>query len=157
MFDLVKIKFADEEMTIDPKELSFNENNIGEAMERIGNLTSYYGQSFAKAEYWLELLEKRYDDKYMAAFAKFKNDGAGSDKLCDAMVKSLPEIIELGDEIVNAKFAKVQLQQYLKAVDRTHSSLISRSYTLRKEMDKFPTSNLTSILNEFEKEGHENE
>lgn len=132
----MKIKIAEEELEVDPNELAFTEATINEKMERLGSLSSFYGQKFADAEYYWSQLEKAVDNMYMAKFVQYKDEGRGSDKVCEALAKIDPIVIELSEKALNAKKAKIQLQQYLKAIDITHQNVQSRGHMIRKEMEK---------------------
>lgn len=136
MSEIIVVKFNNKEVVLDPSNLKFNENNINEYLESLGGLISYYGQQYADADYHFSVIQKRVDNITAAKYAFFKEEGRGTDKLCEALASTDPEVLALEEELLKAKYARLQLQQYLRSLDITHQNLISRGHMLRKEMDK---------------------
>lgn len=122
-------------VTIDPKNLNFNETNLTEYITKEGGYYDNFGGYLSRAEKLLQIAELRAEETYSDRFATFKDNG-GSDKLCEARAKSDAEYIKAKERVVDAKYLVNRLKNHLRAWDKNHDNAQSLGHFLRKEMDK---------------------
>jgi hypothetical protein len=129
------IKIGEEEIHLDPKNLVFNEANLGEFLASAGVWYDYFGQKLCDAEALFQNYTLKYDALYAEKFAMYKDSGC-SDKLADAKTVASHDVYEAYDKVIAAKHKVRLVYQHLKAWDMAHQNALNRSYTLRAEMGK---------------------
>ncbi len=124
------------QVVMEPKNLEFNEANLGRYLEQEAAWYDYFGQKLADAEYILARLTDLHDLKYACYFKIEKSENKASDALAEARATSTPEVVELARLITDAKHNVKLIQQHLRSWDRNHENVQNRGHTLRKEMDR---------------------
>jgi len=133
------IMVGDEEVSIDPNRLRFNEQSLNAFMENLSIWYNYYGEKLADAEYIMQRIDQRLDQTYSEKFEEYK-EGKTAATLAEAKAKIDPEYVELKIKQIKAKNTVRILQQHLRAWDKAHENAQSRGHWLRREMDKFSTN-----------------
>jgi hypothetical protein len=129
-----KLKVGDQEVTIDPSLLEFNEATLGGWQDKAGVWYAYYSEQLANAEFLLAKAEEKYETKYYDAFKIHK--AGNSDKLAEANARTDADVLEAQTAATAAKLRVTSLKGFLRAFDKAHDNAQSRNYMLRKEMDK---------------------
>lgn len=124
-----------DKVLLDPKNLVFNEATLNKQLQEAGGWYNYYGQRLADAESILQFREMTYDTTYSHAFVAAKAEG-GTEKASEAKAKTDDSVENAKLAVIGAKRVVKKLQQYMRALDKTHESVINFGYMLRKEMDK---------------------
>lgn len=133
--DADKIKIANEEVHLDPKNLEFNEATLVDYLKNEASWYNNFGAKLARAEYLLQSRELEHERIYAEKFRDFKDDG-GSDNLCKSKAECDNEVVEAKEKVIKARFKVKLLQQHLRAWDKNHENAQSLGHMLRKEMDK---------------------
>jgi hypothetical protein len=145
----MKVKVGDEEVDLDPKVFRFTEATLSEYLMKDASLLSYYGAKWADAAFIHATYEDRYEQAFSRKMREYKETGA-TDKLADAMAKSDPEVVEIKEQIRNAKRIKDLLSNHMKALEKNHENALNLGYNIRKELDvhnKSAVKSLDDILN----------
>ena len=126
---------GDQEISLDPNNLKFNEQTISEYYQNEGGHYDYYSSKLADADHLLLKRELIYDVIYNEKFVLNKELG-GSDKYVEAKTKSDEDVVRAKEDVILAKHKKGLLQQHVRSWDRNHDNALSLGHMLRKEMDK---------------------
>jgi hypothetical protein len=130
-----KLKFDKYEVTIDPENLRFDENNLSEYIQKEGGHYDNFGGYLAMAERHLQNKEVLYEKLYCERFEEAKELGA-SDKLAEAKSKKDVDVVSMKEEVIEARYSVNRLKNHLKAWDKNHDNAQSLGHMLRKQMDK---------------------
>jgi hypothetical protein len=129
------IKLGNEEISLDPLNMSFNENTLSNYLEHEYGWINYFGEKLADVEALMKLREIDYDATYGEKYDKYKTEGC-TEKQAEARTKSDIEVIDARKKVVDAQHKQKLLYQHLRAWDKNHENAQSRGHFLRKEMDK---------------------
>jgi chromosome segregation ATPase len=154
-----RVRVYDQDVILDTSKLYFSENTLSEYLEKEGGYIDYIGAKLADAEKQLAEVELKidkeeaeYDRKYAQAFTYLKSTEGGSDKLTEGKAKldtdvaaKEKEILEMKQELIEAKHGVRLLQQHLKAWQINHENAQNRGNTLRREMDRLNKDVIYSV------------
>lgn len=133
----ITVMVKGQQVELDPANLNFSEATLSEYLEHEGGWYDYYASKLAEAEHTLQLLEIKEDETYGDKFTYWKEEQAcGSDKLAENKTKSDPDVVNIKQEVADAKRIVRLLQLHLRAWDKNHDNVQSKGHFLRKEMDK---------------------
>lgn len=125
-------------VSIDPENMKFNETNLNNYLQKEAGYCDNFGAYLALAERNLQNKEVMHENVYHQRFVEAKDQG-GSDKRAEAVAKSDPIVVELREQVVDARYIVNRLKQHLRAWDKNHNNAQSFGHTLRREMDKLNT------------------
>ena len=144
------IDLVDEQVTLDPVRLQFNDSTLSKYMEEISLWYDYYSSKATKAEELYANAELTRQSRHDFYFLQAKSEGL-TEKSSEAHARIQPEIVELQKKENYFKSATKQLKEYLRSLDKAHSMAQNRGYMIRKEMEK-----LNSDIMWSKNSGHEN-
>jgi hypothetical protein len=130
-----KLKFDKFEIEIDPENLRFDEQTLSAYIQTEGGHYDNIGAYLALAEKNLQNKEVLHEKLYCERFEEAKEEGS-SDKLAEAKAKKDGDVVEMKQQIIEARYAVNRLKNHLKAWDKNHDNAQSLGYMLRKQMDK---------------------
>lgn len=136
------ITIGGEEIQIDPSLFQFDQNSLSQYLEVEAGWYSYYGAKLADAEAEYQFIDAKLDATYGEKFVHLKENEGGSDKLVESKVKQDSEYQELNKKKIAAKRRVKLLQQHIRAWDKNHDNAQQLGYLLRKELDKWSTSDI---------------
>lgn len=94
MFDYTKtIVVGDQEVVLDNNLLQFNEQTLGQFIQKMHGYYSYFGSKLAEAELELNEADRMLEGCYHENFARHKTNGAGSDKLAESLLDQMLSIL----------------------------------------------------------------
>ena len=125
-----------EQITIDPVNFRFNENNLSEYLQKEYSWVDYFGRKLAEFEKVQFDLEADYDLVYGQVYDNYKTNHNCTEKQAEAKTKSDATVIAAKKAINAAKADVKTLAQHLKAWDKNHENAQSLGHFLRKSMDK---------------------
>jgi hypothetical protein len=137
--DKTYIVIGDEEVVIDPSLLEFTDANLKDYMESEAGWIHYFGSKLCEAEYYMSIKESEYSRLYDDFFLGYKQ-GKMTEKMAEAKAESEPSVAKARIEYFKAKKDMKHLQLYLRAWEKSHENAQSRTYVLRKEMDRLPAT-----------------
>lgn len=136
-----KLEFDKYAVLIDPENLRFDEVTLTSYIQKEGGYYDNFGHYLSLAERNLQNKESQYEKMYCQRFVEAKEYGS-SDKLAEAKAKSDTIVMDLKNEISEARYAVNRLKNHLKAWDKNHDNAQSLGYMLRKQMDRLPTDTI---------------
>jgi len=129
----VKIKVVGVEIVLDPENMRFSENNIGEYMNKEYGWYDYLGKQLEFAQKEVFLLEIDAETLYSKKFLESK-DAGGTDNYSKAFASSHDEVVDARKKAVEAKETVGHLKAHLRAWDKNHENVQNRGHSLRAEM-----------------------
>lgn len=130
-----KLKFDKYEVVVDPENLRFNEDTLSAYIQKEGGHYDNFGSFLALAERNLQNKESMHEKLFCERFEEAKELGS-SDKLAEAKSKKDPDVVEMKNDVIEAKYIVNRLKNHLKAWDKNHDNAQSLGHMLRKQMDK---------------------
>jgi hypothetical protein len=130
-----KLKFDKFEVVVDAENLRFNEDTLSTYIQNEGGHYDNFGGYLALAERNLQNKESMHDKLFCERFEEAKENGA-SDKLSEAKAKKDPDVVEMRNDVIEARYIVNRLKNHLKAWDKNHDNAQSMGHMLRKQMDK---------------------
>ena len=143
---LEKLKFAGSEVIIDPANLAFNEATLGSYIEHESGYYDNFGAFLALAEKNLQQKDLQHEKLYNQRYIEAKESG-GTDKLAEAKAKADQDVIEMKEDVIDAKYIVNRLKQHLRAWDKNHDNAQSMGHMLRKTMDKLNAEIMMRVHN----------
>lgn len=131
----VTVMVLDQKIVLDPLNMKYNENSLGEYMNKEFGWIDYFGKQLEFAQKEVLLAEIDEEAIYSAKFIESK-DAGNSDNYAKAYALKHADVIAAKKFVVNKKETVGHLKAHLKAWDKNHDNVQNRGHTLRKEMDK---------------------
>lgn len=155
MAKVEKLEFDKFSVVINPENLRFDEASLSHYITTEGGYYDNFGYYLALAERNLQNKESAYEKLYCERFVEAKESGS-SDKLAEAKAKSDADVVELKDQIFDARYAVNRLKNHLKAWDKNHDNAQSLGHMQRKLMDRLHTDTIyersNAIVSHLDKE-----
>ena len=130
-----KLKFDKYDVSIDPDNLRFNEDSLSSYIQTEGGYYDNFGGFLSFAERNLQNKELLHEKLFCERFEEAKELGS-SDKLAEAKAKKDPDVVEMKNDVIEARYIVNRLKNHLKAWDKNHDNAQSLGHMLRKQMDK---------------------
>lgn len=131
----VTVKVAGREITLDPMNMKYNENSLGDYMGKEYGWVDYLGKQLEFAQKEVLLADIESDRIYSVKFMESKDRGE-SDNYAKAFANAHTEVVSARQHLAERKEAVGHLKAHLKAWDKNHENVQNRGHTLRKELDK---------------------
>ena len=124
------------EIVLDRNRIVFDEATLGRFQQQMHLWYDYFGALLADLEHAYKEAEFAYKDTYDQKFIFYKEKG-GSDKFAESQARVDPNVQLARSKMLELEKLVSKVKNHLRAWDKGYQNAISRSYTLRKEMDKF--------------------
>ena len=139
----VLVKVADTEILLDPNNMRYNENSLGEYMNKEYGWIDYLGKQLEYAQKELLLAEIDVDTEYSDKFLESK-DAGNTDTYSKAFATRHPDVVTEKKRVIDRKETVGHIRAHLRAWDKNHENVQNRGHTLRKEMDVLNRETYTS-------------
>ena len=130
-----KLSIGGREVILNSDNLKFSDATLNQYIQTESGFYDYFGACLAMAERDLQNKDLCHEKLFADRFTEAKDCG-GSDKYAEATAKKDPEVVDLKQKCVDAKYIVKRLQQHLRAWDKNHDNAQSLGHMLRKTMDK---------------------
>lgn len=131
--EIVKVFVQGREIVLDPSNMKYNENSLGEYMGKEYGWVDYLGKQLEYAQKETLHADIEADSIYSLKFLESKDLG-NSDNYAKAYALSHTEVIDAKKKVADCKETVGHLKAHLKAFDKNHDNVSNRSHTLRKEL-----------------------
>ena len=139
----VLVKVANAEILLDPNNMRYNENSLGEYMNKEYGWIDYLGKHLEYAQKEHLLAEIDVDTEYSNRFLESK-DAGNTDTYSKAFATRHPDVVAAKKRVIDRKEAVGHIRAHLRAWDKNHENVQNRGHTLRKEMDVLNRETYTS-------------
>jgi len=149
----VKVKVAGVEITLDPDNMKYNENNLGEYMNKEYGWIDYLGKQLEYAQKEVLMADIDAETQYSKKFMEAKDAGQ-TDSYSKSFATSHDDVVLARKKVVEGKEIVGHLKAHLRAWDKNHDNVQNRGHSLRAEMkvlsrDVYSEQNVESILGEI--------
>ena len=131
----VKVIVKGREISLDPDNMKYDENNLPQYMSKEYGWIDYLGKQLEFAQRELLLAEIDAEASFSAKFMESK-DAGNSDNYAKAYALANDEVVAAKKKVVERKEVVGHIKAHLRAWDRNHDNSQNRGHTLRKELDK---------------------
>ena len=133
-----------QKIVLDPANMKYNENSIGEYMNREYGWIDYFGKQFEFAQKELAMAKNHSEYLQNKKFLEAKDKGF-TDSTAKAYSIADDDVVASKNRIAELKETVGHLKAHLNAWKDNHDNVQNRGHTLRKEMDVlsrdiYPTS-----------------
>jgi len=133
--EIVKVTVQGREIVLDPKNMKYNENSLGDYMSQEYGWVDYLGKQLEYAQKEVLLADIEADRllglRYMEAKDKGQSEGYSK-----AFANSSDDVVAARKYLAERKEVVGHIKAHLKAFDKNHENAQNRGHTLRKELDK---------------------
>ena len=129
----VKVEVAGAQIILDPDNMKYNENNIGDYMNKEYGWIDYLGKQLEYAQKELMLAEIDVETEYSKKFLEAK-DASNTDTYSKAFAFAHQDVVAAKKKVVDRKEAVGHLKAHLRAWDKNHDNVQNRGHSLRTEM-----------------------
>ena len=141
----IVVTVAGQKVDLNPANMRYNENNLGEYMNEEYGWIDYLGKQLEHAQKEVMDAEIDADALYSKKFIECKDSG-NSDNYAKAYALANDEVVAAKKKVVERKEVVGHIKAHLRAWDRNHDNSQNRGHTLRKELDKlnreiYPSTN----------------
>lgn len=133
--EIVKVTVQGRLIVLDPKNMKYNENSLGEYMGKEYGWVDYLGKQLEYAQKEVLHAEIEADSIYSKMFM-FSKDSGNSDNYAKAYALQHNDVVDAKKKVADCKETVGHLKAHLKAFDKNHDNVQNRGHTLRKELDK---------------------
>jgi hypothetical protein len=131
----VKVTVNGTDILLDPENMKYNENSLGEYMNKEYGWIDYLGKQLEFAQKEVLIAEIDAEAQYSLKFMESKEAG-NSDNYAKAFANAHVDVVAAKKKVAERKEVVGHLKAHLKAWDKNHENVQNRGHTLRKEMDK---------------------
>lgn len=131
----VVVTVLNRQVVLDPENMKYNENSLGDYMGREYGWIDYFGKQLEYAQKEALLAEIDADAQYSLKYMECK-DAGNTDNYAKAFATAHVDVVAAKKKVVDRKEAVGHLKAHLKAWSENHENVKSRSYTLNQEMNK---------------------
>jgi len=124
------------EVVLDRNRIFFDEATLGRFQQEMHLWYDYFGALLADLEHAYKEAEFAYKDTFDSKFISSKEEG-GSDKFAESRARVDPAVQQARGKMLELDKLVNKVKNHMRAWDKGYQNAISRSYTLRKEMEKF--------------------
>jgi hypothetical protein len=121
------------EICLDPMNMKYNENTLGEYMNKEYGWIDYIGKQIEYAQKEALIADIDYDAIYSLKFLESK-DAGNSDNYAKAFASAHVDVVAAKKLVAEKKATVGHLRAHLKAWDKNHENAQNRSYNIRQEM-----------------------
>jgi len=130
-----KIVIDDENWELNTDDLKFSDATLNPFFEKVSGIIDYVGAGHARCIRWVASLEQKHKQKYIEKYKIYKEDGK-SDKTADLYAEGDPEVCDLKQKYLDAKYIKDLIYAHLNALNSAREDAHNRGHMIRKEMSK---------------------
>lgn len=131
----VTVIVAGREVVLDPANMKYNENSLGDFMGKEYGWVDYLGKQLEYAQKEVLIAEIDSEALYSLKFMEAK-DAGNSDNYAKAFALANVDVVASKKKIADCKETVGHIKAHLKAWDKNHDNVQNRGHTLRKELDK---------------------
>lgn len=131
----VVVTVAGRQVVLDPDNMKYNENSLGDYMNREYGWIDYFGKQLEYAQKEALIAEIDADAQYSIKYMECK-DAGNTDNYAKAFATAHVDVVAAKKALVNRKEAVGHLKAHLKAWGENHENCQNRGHTLRRELDK---------------------
>ncbi len=131
----VTVRVLDQDIVLDPLNMKYNENSLGEYMNKEFGWYDFLGKQLEFAQKEVLIADIEADALYSKKFIESK-DAGNSDNYAKAFALANDEVVAAKKKLAERKETVGHLKAHLRAWDKNHENVQNRGHTLRKEMDK---------------------
>lgn len=133
--EIVKVVVLGREIVLDPKNMKYNENSLGDYMSKEYGWVDYLGKQLEYAQKEVLLADIEVDRLLGLRYMEAKDNGS-SEGYSKAFSTSSNDVVNARKHLAERKEAVGHIKAHLKAFDKNHENAQNRGHTLRKELDK---------------------
>jgi len=133
--ELVKVIVQGREIVLDPKNMKYNENSLGDYMNKEYGWVDYLGKQLEYAQKEVLFADIEIDRLIGLRFMEAKDKGQ-SDNYSKSFANSSDDVVAARKHLAERKEVVGHIKAHLKAFDKNHDNAQNRGHTLRKELDK---------------------
>jgi hypothetical protein len=133
--EIVKVTVQGRAIVLDPNNMKYNENSLGEYMGKEYGWVDYLGKQLEYAQKEVLHAEIESEKIYSKKFIESKDMG-NSDNYAKAYALQHDDVVAAKKFIADRKETVGHIKAHLKAFDKNHENVQNRGHTLRKELDK---------------------
>lgn len=133
--EIVKVTVQGREIVLDPKNMKYNENSLGDYMSKEYGWVDYLGKQLEYAQKEVLLAEIEIDRLVGLRYMEAKDTGQ-SEGYSKAFANSSDDVVAARRHFAERKEVVGHIKAHLKAFDKNHDNAQNRGHTLRKELDK---------------------
>jgi len=141
--EIVKVTVQGREIVLDPKNMRYNENSLGDYMGKEYGWVDYLGKQLEYAQKEVLLADIEIDRLYGIRYMEAKDKGE-SEGYSKAYANSRDDVVDARKYLAERKEVVGHIKAHLKAFDKNHENAQNRGHTLRKELDKLNRDIYTS-------------
>lgn len=131
--EIVKVIVQGREIVLDPKNMKYNENSIGEYMNKEYGWVDYLGKQLEYAQKEVLFADIDYDRVYGIRYMEAKDQGQ-SEGYSKAFTNSCQDVVDARKYLAERKEVVGHLKAHLKAFDKNHENAQNRGHSIRAEM-----------------------
>lgn len=131
----VVVRVQGRDIELDPLNMKYNENSLGDYMNREYGWIDYLGKQLEFAQKEVLMAEVDAESQYSLKFMESKDTGV-SDNYAKAYALAHVDVVAAKKRVIERKETVGHLKAHLKAWDKNHENCQNRGHTLRKELDK---------------------
>lgn len=131
--EIVKVIVQGQEIVLDPKNMKYNENSLGEYMNKEYGWVDFLGKQLEYAQKEVLFADIEFDRIYSIRYMEAKDDGQ-SEGYAKAFANASDDVVNARKYHVERKEAVGHLKAHLKAFDKNHDNAQNRGHSLRAEM-----------------------
>lgn len=120
-------------IVLDPENMKYNENTLGDYMNKEYGWIDYLGKQLEYAQKEVLIAGIESESAYSLRFMEAK-DAGNSDNYAKAFANCHVDVVEAKKKVVDRKEVVGHLKAHLKAWHENHENAQNRGHTLRKEM-----------------------
>lgn len=120
-------------IVLDPENMKYNENTLGDYMNREYGWIDYLGKQLEFAQKEVLMAKIDAEAQYSLKFLESK-DAGNSDNYAKAFANCSVVVVDAKKKVVECKETVGHLQAHLNAWHENHENAQNRGHTLRKEM-----------------------
>jgi len=133
--EIVKVIVQGREIELNPKNMKYNENTLGEYMGKEYGWVDYLGKQLEYAQKEVLFADIEVDRLFSLRYIEAKEKGE-SEGYSKAFALSRDDVVAAKKYLAERKEAVGHIKAHLKAFDKNHENAQNRGHTLRKELDK---------------------
>jgi hypothetical protein len=131
--EITEVEVRGKKITLDPKNMRFDENNIGEYMNKEHGWVDFFGKQLEHVK--KDILDSEVEEeKYHAEAYISAKDSGNTDNYAKFSANKDQNFITQRKETNRLKEIAGLIEQHLKAWSKNHENVQNRSHTIRQEM-----------------------
>ena len=121
----MKVKVGESEVDLSATHLTVNEESLNDHMKSFASIYAYYNAQCVRAQFIQHITEDKYDQILSEKYQGYKENGDGSDKLCEAKAKVSDKVITALRNAREAKYIAQLMYAYMRSLDKAHECALN--------------------------------